>query len=97
MEAELEEERKQRSAAMNARKKLEGDLKEMESQVEMANKVKEDSVRQLRKLQNSFKDMQREAEDALLSRDEMAAHMKENDKKVRSIRIDECRLKYLIL
>ena len=51
MEGELEEERKNRSAAVNARKKLEGDLKNLEQQVEMANKVKEDSVKQLRRLQ----------------------------------------------
>lgn len=51
MEGELEEERKQRSAAVNARKKLEGDLKNMEQAVEMASKVKEDSVKQLRRLQ----------------------------------------------
>lgn len=37
----MEEERKQKSQAIMGRKKLEGDLKEMESQVEMANKVKE--------------------------------------------------------
>jgi len=51
MEGELEEERKNRSAAVNARKKLEGDLKNLEQQVEMANKVKEDSMKQLRRLQ----------------------------------------------
>ena len=51
MEGELEEERKQRTAAANARKKLEGDMKNIEQQVEMANKVKEDSVKQLRRLQ----------------------------------------------
>jgi len=51
MEAELEEERKQRSAAVNARKKLEGDFKSMEQQVDTANKIKEDAVKQLKKFQ----------------------------------------------
>ena len=51
MESELDEERKQRNIAVNARKKLEGDLKSMEQQVEMSAKVKDDALKQLRKLQ----------------------------------------------
>ena len=62
MEAELEEERKQRAAAVNGRKKLEGDFKDMEQQVEMAQKVKEDAVKQLRRVQQQLKDYQREVD-----------------------------------
>lgn len=51
MEAELEEERKQKGMATSAKKKLEGDLKDRESAVENANKAKEDSIRQQRRLQ----------------------------------------------
>jgi len=51
LEAELEEERRQRSAAISARKKLEGDLKSIESQVDTANKLKEDALKQLKKMQ----------------------------------------------
>jgi len=51
MEAELEEERKQRSSAVAARKKLEGDFKSMEYEVDAANKAKEDLAKQLKKLQ----------------------------------------------
>lgn len=51
MENELEEEKKQRAMAINARKKLEADLKQMEQQFEIVSKVKDDSVKQLRKLQ----------------------------------------------
>ena len=51
MEMELEEERKQKTSAIMGRKKLEGDLKDMQSQVDSANKVKEDSLKQLRRLQ----------------------------------------------
>ena len=54
MEVELEEERKQRGAAVNAKKKLEMDMKDLESQVEAASKIKEDSIRQVRKLHVSF-------------------------------------------
>lgn len=85
MEAELEEERKQRIAAVNARKKLEGDLKGMQDQVDNANKVKEDAIKQLRRLQAQMKEYQREHEDALLSREEMAAHVKETDKKLKNL------------
>ena len=48
---ELEEERKQRAAAVNGRKKIEGDIKAMEQQIEMANKIKDDAIKQLKKLQ----------------------------------------------
>ena len=51
MEAELEEERRQRTAAVSARKKLEGDLKAMEQHVDTANKNREDAIKQLKKLQ----------------------------------------------
>lgn len=40
LEAELEEERKQRTVAVQGRKKLEGDLKDMEAQLEMSGKVR---------------------------------------------------------
>lgn len=51
MEAELEDERKQRALAVAAKKKLEMDLKDLESQIEAANKGREDAIKQLRKLQ----------------------------------------------
>lgn len=40
LEAELEEERKQRAAVLAARKKLEADLKDNEQALHLANKVK---------------------------------------------------------
>lgn len=54
MESELEEERKQRTLAVSARKKLEADLKQVEQQVEIATKVRDDSIKQLKKLQVIF-------------------------------------------
>ncbi|KAI0207651.1 hypothetical protein LSAT2_007632 [Lamellibrachia satsuma] len=88
MEGELEEERKQRSAAVNARKKLEGDLKNMEQAVEMASKVKEDSVKQLRRLQAQMKDFQRELEDMGQSRDDAVQSAKDNEKKAKLLETD---------
>lgn len=54
LEAELEDERKQRTAASASKKKLEADYKDLEQQLEMHNKVKEDALKQLKKLQVSF-------------------------------------------
>lgn len=51
LEAELEDERKQRTAALAFRKKLEADYKDLEQQLEMNNKIKEDALKQLKKLQ----------------------------------------------
>jgi len=51
LEVELDEERKQRSSAVAARKKLEGDFMSMEHEVDAANKAKEDLAKQLKKLQ----------------------------------------------
>lgn len=51
MEAELEDERKQRSLAVAARKKLEMDLKDLEAHIDSANKNRDEAIKQLRKLQ----------------------------------------------
>lgn len=53
MEMELEDERKQRSAAVAGRKKLELDLKEFEAAIDMANKNRDEALKQLKKLQVS--------------------------------------------
>lgn len=50
-ETELEDERKQRALAAAAKKKLEGDLKDLELQADSAIKGREEAVKQLRKLQ----------------------------------------------
>lgn len=51
LEAELEDERKQRAAALAAKKKLEADFKDVEQQLEIHNKIKDDALKQLKKLQ----------------------------------------------
>lgn len=50
---ELEDERKQRSVAVAARKKMELDLKELEAAIDMANKNRDEALKQLKKLQVS--------------------------------------------
>ncbi|KAM8842886.1 myosin-10 isoform 1-T1 [Synchiropus picturatus] len=85
MEAELEDERKQRTLAVASKKKLEMDLNEVEGQIEAANKGRDEAVKQLRKLQAQMKDYQRELEEARASRDEIFTQSKENEKKLKSL------------
>ncbi|KAM3845391.1 myosin-10 isoform 1-T1 [Vipera latastei] len=85
LEAELEDERKQRALAVASKKKMEADLKDLEAQIEAANKARDEAIRQLRKLQAQMKDYQRELEEARASRDEIFAQSKENEKKLKGL------------
>uniref|UniRef100_A0A8C5QWX8 Myosin-9 n=1 Tax=Leptobrachium leishanense TaxID=445787 RepID=A0A8C5QWX8_9ANUR len=85
METELEDERKQRSLAVAARKKLEMDVKDLEGQIDSSNKNREEAIKQLRKLQAQMKDCQRELEDTRASRDDILTQSKENEKKLKSM------------
>lgn len=92
LETELEEERKQRAAAVAAKKKLEGDLKEIETTLEMNNKVKEDAIKQAKKLQAQMKDVIREAEDAKAAKEELAALSKEAERKIKVLEAENIQL-----
>ncbi|XP_031821357.1 myosin-10 isoform X2 [Sarcophilus harrisii] len=85
LEAELEDERKQRALAVASKKKMEMDLKDLEAQIETANKARDEVIKQLRKLQVQMKDYQRELEEARASRDEIFGQSKENEKKLKSL------------
>ena len=54
LEAQLEDERKQRSSATSAMKKLEADLMELESQKDLDAKGRDDAHRQYKKIQVCF-------------------------------------------
>uniref|UniRef100_A0A4W6EWR8 Myosin-9 n=1 Tax=Lates calcarifer TaxID=8187 RepID=A0A4W6EWR8_LATCA len=88
MEMELEDERKQRSAAVAARKKLELDLKELEAGIDMANKNRDEALKQLKKLQAQMKDLVRELDDTRMSREEILAQSKETEKKLKGMEAD---------
>ncbi|KAM9276593.1 myosin-9 [Cariama cristata] len=92
MEVELDDERKQRSIAVAARKKLEMDLKDLESHIDTANKNREEAIKQLRKLQAQMKDYMRELEDTRTSREEILAQAKENEKKLKSMEAEMIQL-----
>ncbi|XP_067415512.1 myosin-9 [Emydura macquarii macquarii] len=85
MEVELEDERKQRSMAVAARKKLEMDLKDLEVQIDSANKNREEAIKQLRKLQAQMKDYMRELDEARTSREDILVQAKENEKKMKNM------------
>lgn len=57
LEEELEEERKQRGQASGSKKKLEGELKDMEDQMETTSRGRDEAVKQLRKIQVSSFDL----------------------------------------
>ncbi|XP_060020541.1 myosin-9 [Lagenorhynchus albirostris] len=92
METELEDERKQRSMAVAARKKLEMDLKDLEAHIDSANKNRDEAIKQLRKLQAQMKDCVRELEDTRASREEILAQAKENEKKLKSMEAEMIQL-----
>ncbi|XP_025737631.1 myosin-9 [Callorhinus ursinus] len=92
MEAELEDEKKQRSMAVAARKKLEMDLKDLEAHIDSANKNRDEAIKQLRKLQAQMKDCMRELEDTRASREEILAQAKENEKKLKSMEAEMIQL-----
>ncbi|XP_032122507.1 myosin-9 isoform X4 [Sapajus apella] len=92
MEAELEDERKQRSMAVAARKKLEMDLKDLEAHIDSANKNRDEAIKQLRKLQAQMKDCMRELDDTRTSREEILAQAKENEKKLKSMEAEMIQL-----
>jgi len=88
LEAELDEERKQRQAAVNAKKKLETDYKDLESTMDMNNKLKEDALKQLKKLQQAMKEIQRDAEEAHASKNDVLSQNKDLEKKIKSLEAD---------
>lgn len=92
MEMELEDERKQRTVAMAARKKMELDLKELEAAIDQANKNRDEALKQLKKVQAQMKDLLRELEDTRVSREEILAQSKENEKKVKSMEAEMIQL-----
>ncbi|XP_073399012.1 myosin-11 isoform X1 [Dendrobates tinctorius] len=84
-ETELEDERKQRTAAAASKKKLEVDIKDLEGQVDFANKGRDEAIKQLRKLQAQMKDFQRDLDDARAAREEIFGTARENEKKAKSL------------
>ncbi|KAJ3615221.1 hypothetical protein NHX12_018789 [Muraenolepis orangiensis] len=88
LEVELEEERRQRSQCLSARKKLELDMADLEVQIDTANKGRDEALKQLKKLQALMKDQMRELEELRMSRDQALVEAKENEKKIKTMEAD---------
>jgi len=92
LETELDEERKQKTAAVNAKKKLDADYKDLESNLEMNSKMKEDALKQLKKHQTAVKELQRDAEEAHAGKAELLQQYKDMEKKVKNLEADMIQL-----
>lgn len=79
LEGELEDERKQRSAALTARKKIEADFNELQLQMDNGNKQREDLVKQNKRLQLQFKDALRESEEAKVAKDNLNRTLRDKE------------------
>ncbi|XP_063411226.1 laminin subunit beta-1-like [Mytilus trossulus] len=86
LEAELED---QRANALNSRKKLENDIKDLRQQAELAVFVKEDAVIQLKHVQAQMNDNQTEL-------DEKQASMKDIERKLENYKGDVLKLQEVL-
>uniref|UniRef100_A0A2K5YCX8 Myosin heavy chain 14 n=1 Tax=Mandrillus leucophaeus TaxID=9568 RepID=A0A2K5YCX8_MANLE len=91
-EVERDEERKQRTLAVAARKKLEGELEELKAQMASAGQGKEEAVKQLRKMQAQMKELWREVEETRSSREEIFSQNRESEKRLKGLEAEVLRL-----
>ncbi|XP_075871877.1 uncharacterized protein LOC142881465 [Nelusetta ayraudi] len=92
LEAELEEERKQRGQASAGKKKLEGELKDSEDQLEAVSRGRDEAIKQLRKIQGQVKDLQRELEDSRAAQKEVQAAARESERRSKTMEADMVQL-----
>lgn len=85
LEQEIEDERKQRSQAVAAKKKIEGDYQEMEMMLEAATHAKEEATKQLKKCQAHLKDYQMDLEDARAKADELGENAKSSERRAKDL------------
>ena len=84
LESDLDDERKQRTSAVNLKKKYELDLNDMKNQLDEVNKFKEESVRQIKKLSIALKECTRELDELRMSKDELFGNSKDWEKKYKN-------------
>eukprot|EP00731_Ephydatia_muelleri_P028843 Em0020g487a len=88
LEGQMEEERKQRTAAQNGRKKLESDIHDLQVQLDAEGKGKEELQRQLKKVQTQLKESQMSADEVLKVKEDATSKLKELEKKVKTLETD---------
>ena len=83
IETVLDEERKPKQAAVNTKKKLETEYKDLESTRDINNKLKEDVLKQLTKLQQAREEIQRDAKEAPPTKNKVLQQSKDLEKKIK--------------
>ncbi|TPP57426.1 Non-muscle myosin II heavy chain [Fasciola gigantica] len=89
LEAELDDEKKQRGVHFGIRKKLESDLADANQRLEMATRQKEEALKQLKKYQGVSGGMQRELEEAVRAREQAVEAMRDLEKKYRGMEAEK--------
>uniref|UniRef100_A0A3B4WTX9 Myosin-11-like n=1 Tax=Seriola lalandi dorsalis TaxID=1841481 RepID=A0A3B4WTX9_SERLL len=79
---------KQRGQASAGKKKLEGELKDMEDQVEATSRGRDEAVKQLRKIQGQVKDLGRDLEDSRAAQKEVLASARESERRTKVLEAD---------
>ncbi|KAF7232777.1 hypothetical protein EG68_07882 [Paragonimus skrjabini miyazakii] len=89
LEAELEDEKKQRVSHLSVRKKLESDLADFGQRLELVSRQKEEALKQLKKFQSVGGGIQRELEEAVRAKEQVADALREMEKKLRAMESDK--------
>ncbi|KAF3839689.1 hypothetical protein F7725_018406 [Dissostichus mawsoni] len=76
---------KAQSQAVLSKKQLEAELQDSEATVETTTRGKEDAMKQLRRLQGQMKEVLRELDESKLSREEVMAQSKDNEKRIQTL------------
>lgn len=81
----MEQEKKERAAAVAGRKAVETRIVDLEQQLDLVARVRDDSVRHLKKLQNQLKEDQREIDELKAQKEQLALACKEMEKKYKTL------------
>ena len=84
LESDLDDERKQRTSAINLKKKFELDYNDLKLQFDESNKIKEEYMKQIKKLTISIKEISRECEELRSNKDELFAGSRDWEKRYKN-------------
>jgi myosin protein heavy chain len=79
LEGELEDERKQRSAALTARKKIEGDYNELQLSLAKVSQQRDEFDKKSKRLQVQMKEVSKESEETRVAKDNLMRALKDKE------------------
>jgi myosin protein heavy chain len=79
LEGELEDERKQRSAALTARKKIEGDYNELQLSLAKVSQQRDEFDKKSKRLQIQMKEASKESEETRVAKDNLMRALKDKE------------------